>query len=168
MREPATSPIHIGVASLISLITELSPPFTQFSTKLTNILLDVLLGVIDTDIPVISVKVAETEDVKVFDLVVLTTCNTLPAGNAAAATPVQLVSTPLAGVPNAGEVKVGEVRVLFVSVSVVAFPIRVSVATGKVSVPEPATAGAAIVMLPEVSPATTIALKIVLLWDIYS
>jgi hypothetical protein len=116
MREPATSPIHIGVASLISLITELSPPFTQFSTKLTNILLDVLLGVIDTDIPVISVKVAETEDVKVSDLVVLTTCNTLPAGNAAAGTPVQFVNTPLAGVPNAGVVSTGLVRVLLVRV----------------------------------------------------
>jgi hypothetical protein len=76
----------------------------------------VLLGVIDTDIPVISVKVAETEDVKVSDLVVLTTCNTLPAGNAAAGTPVQFVNTPLAGVPNAGVVSTGLVRVLLVRV----------------------------------------------------
>ena len=55
---------------------------------------------------------------------------------------------------------------LFVSVSVVALPISVSVPVGRVSVPEPAAAGAAIVMLPEVSPATEIELKIVLL-EIY-
>jgi hypothetical protein len=46
-----------------------------------------------------------------------------------AAVPVQLVSTPLAGVPRAGATKV-----LLVSVSVVAFPTKVSVASGKVKV----------------------------------
>jgi hypothetical protein len=60
--------------------------------------------------------------------------------------------------PNTGEVKVGEVKVLFVSVSVVAFPISVSVATGRVSVPEPAADGACSVILPETSPATEIEL----------
>ena len=39
----------------------------------------------------------------------------------------------------------------------------VPVATGRVSVPDPAADGALIVMLPDVSPATTIELKIVLL-----
>ena len=41
---------------------------------------------------------------------------------------------------------------LFVSVSVVALPTRVSVATGSVSVPDPATAGADTVTVPEVEP----------------
>jgi hypothetical protein len=68
---------------------------------------------------------------------------------------VAAVATP---VPVDAPFITGVVRVLFVSVSVVAFPIRVSVPVGRVSVPEPATAGAAIVMLPEVSPATTIEL----------
>jgi hypothetical protein len=71
---------------------------------------------------------------------------------------VQALIFPDATVPNAGAT-----RVLFVSVSVVAFPTSVSVATGRVSVPEPATAGAAIVMLPEVFPATEMELKIDLL-----
>ena len=84
------------------------------------------------------------------------------------ATAVPLVITELAIVAITademlGEVRVAEVKVLFVSVSVVALPTSVSVATGRVSVPDPATAGAAIVMLPDVSPATTIELKIVLL-----
>jgi hypothetical protein len=127
-------------------------------------LLDVLLGVIVAVNPV-SVADALVVDIKV-DKVPCTTCNTLPAGNAAAGTPVQFVNTPLAGVPSAGVVSTGLVRVLFVSVSVVAFPISVSVATGSVSVPEPAADGACSVILPETSPATTIALKIVLL-EIY-
>ena len=116
-------------------------------------MLEELLGVIDADNPVISTNVVLVVE-KVSVLVVLTTCNTLPAGNAAAATPVQLVSTPLAGVPNAGVVSTGLVRVLLVSVSVVALPTSVSVATGSVSVPLPATNGALMVMLPDVSPAT--------------
>jgi hypothetical protein len=113
-------------------------------------------GVIDKETPIEAKDVLVMADASLK--VVLTTCKTVPAGNAAAATPVQLVNTPLAGVPNAGVVSTGLVKVLFVSVSVVALPISVSVATGRVSVPEPATAGAAIVMLPEVSPATTIEL----------
>jgi hypothetical protein len=47
--------------------------------------------------------------------------------------PVALVSVPLAGVPRTGAVIVGLVSVLFVSVSVVARPTRVSVASGKVT-----------------------------------
>ena len=54
--------------------------------------------------------------------------------------------------------------VLFVSVSVVALPTNVSVATGRVSVPDPATAGTVMEILPDVSPATEIELKIVLLY----
>ena len=61
-----------------------------------------------TEYPVISVKVLLfIENVSV--LVVLTTCNILPTGNAALATPVQLVRTPDAGVPKAGVTRVGEV-----------------------------------------------------------
>jgi hypothetical protein len=46
--------------------------------------------------------------------------------------PVALVRVPLAGVPRTGAVIVGLVSVLFVSVSVVALPTRVSVASGSV------------------------------------
>ena len=45
----------------------------------------------------------------------------------------------------------GEVSVLFVSVSVVAFPTKVSVAAGSVIVPEAAAAGCSVVV-PEVFP----------------
>ncbi len=51
-------------------------------------------------------------------------------------------------------VNTAPVKVLFVSVSVVAFPTNVSVATGRVSTLEPATAGALRVILPDVSPLT--------------
>lgn len=47
---------------------------------------------------------------------------------------------------------VGLVSVLFVNVSVVAFPTRVSVPRGNVSVPDPAFVGASIVIEPLVSP----------------
>ena len=47
---------------------------------------------------------------------------------------------------------------LFVNTSVVALPISVSVATGNVSMEEPDTAGAARVIVPLVSPATTMLL----------
>jgi hypothetical protein len=50
----------------------------------------------------------------------------------------------------------GVVRVLLVSVSVVAFPISVSVPVGSVKTPDPAADGAAIEMAPETSPATEI------------
>ena len=100
----------------------------------------------ETDKPVISVNVTlATEKVSVF--VVLTTCNMLPAGNAAAARPVAFVRTNVEGVP-----KFGVVSVLFVSVCVAARPTKVSVPVGSVSVPEPATNGALIVMAPLVSP----------------
>jgi hypothetical protein len=69
--------------------------------------------------------------------------------------PVTLVITPLAGVPSAGVVNVGLVKVLFVRVSVVVLPTRVSVATGRVSVLVPATAGADMVIAPDVSPEIT-------------
>ncbi len=50
----------------------------QFDTRKTRIWLDALVGVILTVIPVISIKVVDAlENVSV--LVVLTTCNTLPA-----------------------------------------------------------------------------------------
>jgi hypothetical protein len=97
------------------------------------------------------VTAAETYPSKVDVL----TCITLPE---AAGIPVQFAKFPLAGVPNAGAT-----RVLFVSVSVVALPISVSVATGRVSVPEPATSGALMVMAPLVFPATIISAKIILL-----
>jgi len=64
--------------------------------------------------------------------------------------PVQLLRLPLIGVPSAGAT-----RVLLVSVSVVALPTSVSVATGRVNVLLPAVAGAANVILPEISPAMT-------------
>mgnify|MGYP003704582195 CR=1 FL=1 len=93
--------------------------------------------------------------------------------------PVQFVSVPLAGVPSAGVTNVGEVArttdpvpvtavmavplilktfpvpavsyVLFVSVSVVALPTSVSVAAGRVRVPD-AVADAAIAVDPLVAP----------------
>ena len=75
----------------------------------TRILLDVLLGVIEAVKPV---DIYVTVELPTWvEVVPLTTCNTLPAGRAAATTPVQLVSTPLAGVPSAGAT-----RVLLVSV----------------------------------------------------
>ena len=54
--------------------------------------------------------------------------------------------------PNDGVVSVGLVRVLLVSVSVVARPTNVSVAAGRVNVPEAAAADLTIVV-PEVVPA---------------
>ena len=103
----------------------------------------------ETDKPVISVNVAlATENVSVF--VVLTTCNTLPAGIAAAARPVAFVRTNVEGVP-----KLGVVSVLFVSVCVAANPTKVSVTAGRVRVFVPLIAGAAMVIEPLVSPDTT-------------
>jgi len=49
----------------------------------------------------------------------------------------------------------GLVKVLFVRVSVVALPTRVSVVVGRVSVGVPATAGAEMVIAPDVSPEIT-------------
>jgi len=74
------------------------------------------------------------------------------------AVPVRLVTVPLAGVPNTGAVIVGEVKVLFVSVSVVALPTKVSVAAGSVTVVVPATAEACSVVVPLVDPDKSIAL----------
>jgi hypothetical protein len=48
---------------------------------------------------------------------------------------VQLDKSPEAGIPRIGVVNVGDVRVLFVRVSVVARPTRVSVEVGRVRVP---------------------------------
>jgi hypothetical protein len=73
------------------------------------------------------------------------------------AVPVRLVTTPEAGVPNAGVVKTGLVNVLFVSVSVVARPTRVSVAAGSVRTVVPATAVACTVVVPDVDPEMSIA-----------
>jgi len=67
--------------------------------------------------------------------------------------PVQLVRVPLEGVPNTGVVNVGLVSVLFVNVSVPASVARVPV-VGSVTVPEPATAVASIIVEPDVDPAT--------------
>lgn len=68
--------------------------------------------------------------------------------------PVAFVKVPDAGVPNAGAVKVGDVKVLLVKVSVPAKVAKVPDTPGKViAVPVPATAGAAIVAVPEVAPA---------------
>ena len=72
--------------------------------------------------------------------------------------PVALVSVPLLGVPKTGAVIVGEVKVLFVSVSVVALPTKVSVAAGSVTVVVPATAEACSVVVPLVDPDKSIAL----------
>ena len=52
---------------------------------------------------------------------------------------------------------------LLVNVSTVALPTSVSVPVGSVKTPDPAADGAAMLMLPEISPATEIELKIVLL-----
>jgi hypothetical protein len=49
--------------------------------------------------------------------------------------PVQFVNVPEDGVPRTGAVSVGLVRVLFVNVSVVARPTKVSVEVGRVKVP---------------------------------
>ena len=46
---------------------------------------------------------------------------------------MQLAKFPDAGVPRTGAVKVGDVKVLFVNVSVVARPTKVSVASGNVT-----------------------------------
>jgi hypothetical protein len=51
---------------------------------------------------------------------------------------------------------VGLVKVLFVRVWVAAIPVNVSVTAGSVSVLVPATAGADMVIAPDVSPDTTI------------
>jgi hypothetical protein len=56
---------------------------------------------------------------------------------------------------------------LFVSVSVVAFPISVSVPVGSVKTPDPATSGALIVIAPLVFPATIISAKIILLDELF-
>jgi hypothetical protein len=66
--------------------------------------------------------------------------------------PVVLVNVPLVGVP-----KTGATSVLLVSVSVVAFPTRVSVAAGSVRVVVPATAVACNVVVPDVDPDRSIA-----------
>jgi hypothetical protein len=66
--------------------------------------------------------------------------------------PVAFVKTPDIGVPSAGATKV-----LFVSVSVVALPTRVSVAAGSVIVVVPATAVACNVVVPDVDPDRSIA-----------
>ena len=71
---------------------------------------------------------------------------------------VQAEITPDATVPNTGAVIVGAVKVLFVNTSDVALPIRVSVATGNVSTEVPDIAGADKVIVPLVSPATTMLL----------
>jgi hypothetical protein len=70
------------------------------------------------------------------------------------ATAVPEVITLLAIVVRTALDIAGAVKVLFVSVSVVALPTNVSVATGRVSTLEPDTAGALRVMLPDVSPLT--------------
>jgi hypothetical protein len=57
-----------------------------------------------------------------------------------------------------GVVITGLVRVLFVRVSVVAFPTKVSVAAGRVMVVVPATAVACNVVVPEVEPDSSTAL----------
>ena len=75
---------------------------------------------------------------------------------------VPLVITELAIVVITALDIAGEVKVLFVSVSVVAFPTKVSVATGRVSTLEPDTAGADNVTEPEVFPATIISAKTIL------
>jgi len=100
-----------------------------------RILFDALAGVMLTDSPVMAVGVALVVIEKMLVFVVLTTCNTLPAGIAAAARPVAFVRTNVDGVPKFGVVSTGLVSVLLVSVSVVAFPTKVSVEVGNVSVP---------------------------------
>ena len=75
----------------------------------TKILLVALLGVIVAVNPVACQVLPDTEAVVVS--ILCTTCITHPAGNAALATPVQLVRTPDAGVPKAGVTNVGEVNV---------------------------------------------------------
>jgi hypothetical protein len=73
-----------------------------------------------------------------------------PVAGAVNATLLMLVAV---ATPNAGVVRVGLVRVLFVSVSVVARPTKVSVAAGNVRVVVPAVAVANNVVVPEVDPA---------------
>jgi hypothetical protein len=74
------------VASLTSLICIRVAPIVPKPVILPNtiILLDVERGVIETLKPVTSSQ-PKVADVNVSVLAVLTTCNTLPAGNAAAA-----------------------------------------------------------------------------------
>ena len=83
---PAVSPIQIAVLPLTNWYA--APPAlvspAKLQLKIINILLVDDVGVIETDKPVTSVKdVADVENVSV--LVVLTTCNTAPAGNDALA-----------------------------------------------------------------------------------
>jgi hypothetical protein len=77
----------------------------------------------------------------------------LPVTPVERGSPVQLVRVPLEGVPSAGVVSVGLVSVLFVSVSVPASVASVPV-VGSVTVPEPATAVASMIVDPDVVPAT--------------
>jgi hypothetical protein len=78
-RDPAASPIEIGVEFLISCIfatpLELAEPFMVAKI---NILLVADDGVIETDRPVMSVKTLFVEALNTSVLVVLTTCTTWP------------------------------------------------------------------------------------------
>ena len=108
--------------------------------------------------PVVLGAIPVTADVPFPTNNELIVCVAAPVPPPATGNPVQLVSVPDVGVPNTGAVIVGAVKVLFVNTSDVALPIRVSVATGNVSTEVPDIAGADKVIVPLVSPATTMLL----------
>ena len=109
-------------------------------------------------LPVVLGAIPVTADVPFPTNNELIVCVAAPVPPPATGNPVQLVSVPDVGVPNTGAVIVGAVKVLFVNTSDVALPIRVSVATGNVSTEVPDIAGADKVIVPLVSPATTMLL----------
>ena len=109
-------------------------------------------------LPVVLGAIPVTADVPFPTNNELIVCVAAPVPPPATGNPVQLVSVPDVGVPNTGAVIVGAVKVLFVNTSDVALPIRVSVATGNVSTEVPDIAGANKVIVPLVSPATTMLL----------
>jgi hypothetical protein len=90
---PAASPIQIAVEPLTSCADHPEVPVVPAALPLniTNILFEADVGVIDTDIPVMSTHAADVPVENVSVLVVLTTCNTLPAGIVFVVTIVPLV-----------------------------------------------------------------------------
>ncbi len=109
-------------------------PLTQAGTfTLTNILFDADDGVMVTETPVMSVYVVEATE-NVVARFVLTTCNTLPAGIAAAARPVAFVRTNVEGVPRAGVVRDGLLANTTAPVPVEVLPPVPPLATGNVPV----------------------------------
>jgi hypothetical protein len=92
VRLPAASPTKIAVESLINRGWAENEPAVapRDNPTIIRILLDVALGVIETDNPVISTNDVDAVE-KVSVLGVLTTCNTEPAGNPVVVADVRIV-----------------------------------------------------------------------------